>query len=114
MDRIVEQCAPEPMRAHCSTLVQCMAHLPGWGEKNFQVCVCVRVRVCVCEHVHVRAGGQAARAGAGVCVCVRAGVFACVVGFGLVGSGDACMRACWCVCGRVRMCVHACAERAER
>ena len=66
MDRIVEQCAPEPMRAHCSTLVQCMAHLPGWGEKNFQVCVCVRVRVCVCEHVHVRAGGQAARAGAGL------------------------------------------------
>lgn len=53
MEMVVSRVQEGSMAEHCSTLVQSMAHLPGWAEKNFQVRVCcahvrvVHVSVCV-------------------------------------------------------------------
>eukprot|EP00967_Tisochrysis_lutea_P061870 scaffold79348_cov34-Tisochrysis_lutea.AAC.1 len=37
MEVVVGRVQEGSMGEHCSTLVQAMAHLPGWAEKNFQV-----------------------------------------------------------------------------
>lgn len=37
MEAVLARARQADMGEHCSVLVQTMAHLPGWEEKNFQV-----------------------------------------------------------------------------
>ena len=47
--------AMEDLDPLCNTLMQCVAHLPGWGDKNFQV-----GGVCMFARVDTRRGAPAA------------------------------------------------------
>ena len=39
MDVVVAACADGQLATKCTAVVQAMALLPGWDEKNFQVCL---------------------------------------------------------------------------